>query len=67
MASYTPPLGAAGSTPIAPTSSAKSSGWYIFIGCSVGLILSNTKAAPIALGILGIALIYQLNNLLLGK
>jgi hypothetical protein len=41
-------------------------GWYITGGIAVGIALGNTKAAPIVLGILTVALIYQLTNLLEG-
>lgn len=42
-------------------------GWWVFIGCLGALLLSGTVVAPISTGILGVALIYQLNLLLKGK
>lgn len=39
-------------------------GWYIFAGCVAAIALSQTKAAPIVLGILGVACIYQLGKLI---
>ena len=39
-------------------------GWYITGGIAVGIALGNTKAAPVVLGILVVALIYQVTNLI---
>ena len=44
-----------------------SSGWYVFGALVTGILLAGTRAAPVAAGILGVALIYQLNLLLEGK
>lgn len=41
-------------------------GWYMTGGIAVGIMFGNTKAAPIILGVLVIALIYQLTNLIEG-
>jgi hypothetical protein len=42
-------------------------GWYVFFGVGAGVIASGTKAAPLVLGILSIALLYQLSQLVEGK
>lgn len=42
-------------------------GWYVAGACLVALMLANTKAGPVAIGILAIALIFQLSLLLQGK
>lgn len=41
-------------------------GWYITGGIAVGIAFGNTRAAPIILGILTVALIYQLSALVEG-
>jgi hypothetical protein len=46
---------------------AAGSGYWVTIGCLGAILLSNTPVAPFALGIIGIALIYQTNLLLEGK
>jgi hypothetical protein len=38
-------------------------GWYIFVGVVVAIALGNTGVGPFALGILGVALIYQISQL----
>lgn len=48
------------STKIAPTQ-----GWYVFAGIIVGVSLSSTRAAPLVMGILSLALIYQVSALLM--
>lgn len=57
------------SAPSAPQAPAApySSGWYVFGALVTGILLAGTRAAPVAAGILGVALIYQLNLLLEGK
>lgn len=42
-------------------------GWYIAAGITVSIALANTKAGPFLVGILGVALLYQINLLLQGK
>lgn len=42
-------------------------GWWVLVGCFGGILVSGTRIAPLATGILAIALIYQLNLLLQGK
>lgn len=51
------PLGA-----LSPTS-----GVWVGIALFGGIMLSGTRAAPVVTGILAVALIYQLQNLLQGK
>ena len=46
---------------------ATTSGYWVSIACVGGIMLSNTPVAPIALGILLVALIVQTNLLLQGK
>lgn len=48
-------------TKVAPTQ-----GWYVFAGIITGIALSSTRAAPLVMGILSIALIYQVSALLEG-
>ncbi len=43
------------------------SGWYVAIGCIGAIALSSTQAAPLALGIMTVAFLYQLESLLKGK
>jgi hypothetical protein len=52
--------GSTASTKIAPTQ-----GWYVFAGIIVGVSLSTTRAAPLVVGILSLALIYQVSALLM--
>jgi hypothetical protein len=43
-------------------------GWYVFIACASGILFSGVPVVgEILLGVLGIALIYQLGLLLQGK
>jgi hypothetical protein len=42
-------------------------GWYVFFGVGGGVLLSGTKVAPIVLGILSSALLYQISQLIEGK
>jgi len=42
-------------------------GWYVAIACGGGILLANTRVGPLWYGVLGIALIYQLNLLLQHK
>jgi hypothetical protein len=42
-------------------------GWYITGAIVVSVALANTGAGPILLGVLGLALIYQVSLLLQGK
>ncbi len=42
-------------------------GWYITGGIVVSVMLANTKAGAFLLGILGVALIYQVNLLIQHK
>lgn len=44
-----------------------STGWGILIMVTVATLLSNSRAAPYSTGILGIAVIYQLNGALGGN
>lgn len=41
-------------------------GWYMTGGILVGIAFGNTKAAPLILGLLTVALIYQVTNLVEG-
>lgn len=41
-------------------------GWYITGGICVGIAFGNTRAAPLILGVLTVALIYQLTALVEG-
>lgn len=45
----------------------RGSGLYILGACAAGIAFSGTKAAPVIFGLLTVALIYQLTNLLEGK
>lgn len=42
-------------------------GWFVFFGVGAGVLLSNTKVAPIILAILSSALLYQIGQLVEGK
>lgn len=42
-------------------------GWYITGGIVVSVMLANTPLGPFLLGILGIALLYQISLLVQGK
>lgn len=42
-------------------------GWYVAIACIGSVMVADTKAGPVAFGILTIALIFQLTLLLQGK
>lgn len=44
-----------------------STGWYVVFGVTAGIFLSNTRIAPLALGILTVGLLYQINLLIQGK
>lgn len=55
------------SAPQTGTDNSKVGGGLVFGACIVGILVSNTQAGPIALGILSVALIFQLNQLLTGK
>lgn len=52
-----------GTTP-GPNKVSPTQGWYVFGGLVVSIALSGTKAAPFIMGVLSIALIYQLSALL---
>ncbi len=67
--SGTPPTGTQINTsaPSSGSSHSRNSGWYVMGACAVGIMFSGTKAAPVIFGILTVALIYQLTNLLEGK
>lgn len=43
------------------------SGWYVFIGVSAGFLTANSRIAPYVMGILSVALIFQLGQLLRGN
>lgn len=38
-------------------------GWWVFIGCLGAVLLANTPVAPMVLGIMTIASLYQLEHL----
>lgn len=42
-------------------------GWYVAATVVTSILVSGTKVAPLALGFMGIALIYQLQLMLQGK
>jgi hypothetical protein len=42
------------------------SGWYVFVGVMAGVLTANTQIGPYVFGLLGVALIYQLGQLLSG-
>jgi hypothetical protein len=42
-------------------------GWWMTIGVITAIAVSNTPLAPVALGIIGVALLYQTSMLLEGK
>jgi hypothetical protein len=46
---------------------AAGSGYWVSIGCLAAIFLANTPVAPFAMGIIGVALIYQTNLMLQGK
>lgn len=58
---------ATGSTATASTPFGLTTGWYVFFGVGAGVLLSGTKVAPIVLGILSSALLYQISQLIEGK
>lgn len=63
-------LGATAAAAVSSASAGKiqwTGGWYVTVACSVGILLAGTPAAPFVLGLLGLALIYQLGLLLQGK
>lgn len=43
------------------------SGWYVFLGVMAGVVTANSKAGPYVFGILGVALLYQVGQLLRGN
>lgn len=47
--------------------SATTQGWYITAAIAVSVVLANTPAGPLLLGVLGIGLLYQINQLVQGK
>lgn len=49
------------------TAQVADSGWYILVACVGSVLVSGTRIAPIAVGILGVSLIYQLNLMLKKK
>lgn len=42
-------------------------GWYVFFGVAGGVLVSGTRVAPVALGILTVALLFQITQLIEGK
>lgn len=42
-------------------------GWYVAIGLVGGILTSETRIAPITLGIISVALLYQITQLVEGK
>jgi hypothetical protein len=42
-------------------------GWYVAGACLVGVLFANTRAGPVIIGILAVALIFQTSLLLQGK
>jgi hypothetical protein len=42
-------------------------GWFVAIGCTVGVLTANTRVGPLVFGILTVALIYQISQWLQGK
>ena len=51
-----------------PLGSSKfTSGWYVAAGITGAIILGGTPLAPVAAGLLTLALIYNLNQLVQGK
>lgn len=50
-------------TPATPASSGfhLTSGWWVSFGCAGGFLLAGTPAGPYVLGILSIALLYQIS------
>lgn len=44
-----------------------SNGWYVFFGLAFGILTSETQIAPISLGILSVALLYQIDQLIAGR
>jgi len=42
-------------------------GWWIFIGVFGAILISGTPLAPLALGIMSVALLYQVEQLIKGK
>jgi hypothetical protein len=42
-------------------------GWYVFIGLAFGVLTSETQIAPLSLGLLSVALLYQITQLVEGK
>jgi hypothetical protein len=53
--------------PASQSSFVPTDGWYVFIACIGGVLVADTRAGPLAFGILTVALIYQLQLLLRGK
>lgn len=51
-------------TKIAGIKTPVTSGWWVVVGMTGAILLSGTAVAPIALGIMSIALIYQTSLLL---
>lgn len=45
----------------------KTSGWYMFVGITAGIMLGGTRVGPVVFGILTLALIYQTGLMLEGK
>lgn len=51
----------------APSTLKLTTGWYVFIGLAFGVLTSETQIAPISLGLLSVALLYQITQLVEGK
>lgn len=44
-----------------------STGWWVFFGLLAGVLTSQSQFAPVTLGLLSVALIYQVTQLTEGK
>jgi hypothetical protein len=43
-----------------------STGWWVFFGLLGGILTSETQVAPVTLGLLSVALLYQITQLIEG-
>ena len=62
-----PVLGSGGALPDKQHKLALTEGWFLCIACVGGYALANTPLGPFVYGVLSIALLYQITNLIEGK
>jgi hypothetical protein len=55
-----------GNAKIPGTNIQASTGWYVAVGCIGSIFLAATPVAPVVLGVMPLAALYQLTQLLAG-